>query len=137
MSQTKRYPAVVVLCTNATGGMEFHSCSPEVTQEEFDRGEHYAKAKENASFNGFVEPMIAFDVTEPAAKQLPAMSAFLDVQPDFGITEGELATFISHRIEDGDIKLEDVPVRMARYGLMNPVRFAEEMQERMTEYPRW
>jgi len=66
------YPKVVVLCINSEGAPEFHSCSPECTQKQVDEGQHYDLAKENASFNGFVEPMIAFDATDPAAKDLSA-----------------------------------------------------------------
>ena len=47
------------------------------------------------------------------------------------LDEEEVATFLSQRIEDGIIALEDLPVLMARYGLMNPSDFVAEMQERM------
>jgi len=64
------YPKVVVLCINSEGASEFHTVSPGVTQQEMDDGLHYEKAKENAAYNGFEEPMMAFDSTDPAAKQL-------------------------------------------------------------------
>ena len=70
MSNTILYPKVIVLCTNAEGAPEFHSCTPEVTQEQYDNGEHYDLAKENAEDNGYEEPMVAFDENDPAAKQL-------------------------------------------------------------------
>jgi hypothetical protein len=35
------------------------------------------------------------------------------------------------RIETGDLALEDIPVRLARYGLMEPNAFVDEMRERM------
>ena len=35
------------------------------------------------------------------------------------------------RIENGDLTLEDLPVRLARYGLMEPNTFVDEMRERM------
>ncbi len=73
---TTIYPKVVVLATNAEGSPEFHSCSPEVTREQFDAGEHYTLAKENAKFNGYEDPMIAFDVTDSAAKQLARLAAW-------------------------------------------------------------
>lgn len=64
------YPKVIILCRNAEGAPEFHACSPEVTQEQIDDGDHYDLAKENAAFNGYSEPMLAFDATDPAAKGL-------------------------------------------------------------------
>jgi len=35
------------------------------------------------------------------------------------------------RIESGDLAVEDIPLRLARYGLMDPVAFQNEMQERI------
>lgn len=64
------YPKVVVLCTNSAGAPEFHTCSPEVTHQQMLDGVHYELAKENAGFNGFEPPMIAFDALDPAARQL-------------------------------------------------------------------
>ncbi len=71
------YPKLVVLCTNSEGAPEFHTCSPQVTQEQIDTGEHYTLAKENAEYNGYIGPMIAFDKTDPAAKQLGEILAWL------------------------------------------------------------
>ena len=34
--------------------------SPEMTQDQFDKGEHYELSKENAKDNGYIEPMITF-----------------------------------------------------------------------------
>ena len=68
-SNTK-HVKVVVLCTNAAGEPEFHTCTPEVTQEQYDTGDHYDLAKENAADNGFEEPMVAFDQNDGAARQL-------------------------------------------------------------------
>lgn len=45
--------------------------------------------------------------------------------------EDEATRFLSQRIEEGDIDLEDIPLRMARYGLMDPESFSAEMAERM------
>lgn len=67
---THLYPKVVVLCTNSEGAPEFHTCTPQVTQEQIDDGEHYELAKQNAEDNGYSDPMIAFDATDPAARQL-------------------------------------------------------------------
>lgn len=38
---------------------------------------------------------------------------------------------IAIRLENGTFLLEDVPSRLARYGLMDPVAFVVEMRERM------
>ncbi|MDX9718921.1 MAG: hypothetical protein RBT67_16260, partial [Thauera sp.] len=45
--------------------------------------------------------------------------------------EAEIAAFMQQRIEDGNLGAEDIPVRLARYGLMAPEAFADEMRERM------
>jgi hypothetical protein len=71
------YPKVVVLCTNSEGAPEFHSCAPEVTEEQLEAGEHYTLARENAEFNGYREPMIAFDANDPAAKQLESLADYV------------------------------------------------------------
>lgn len=68
---------VIVLCQNSEGAPEFHSCDPAVTEEQRAAGEHYDLAKENAGFNGYSEPMIAFDATDPAAKQLAMLTTWL------------------------------------------------------------
>ena len=47
------------------------------------------------------------------------------------LSEDELAVFMLSRIETGDLALEDIPTRLARYGLMAPDAFIEEMRERM------
>lgn len=75
------YPKVIVLCTNANGAAEFHSCAPEVTADQLRAGEHYALAKENAGANGFIEPMIAFDAEDPAAKQLESLAGYVRRAP--------------------------------------------------------
>jgi hypothetical protein len=68
------YPKVIVLCTNSEG-------APEVTPEQLRQGEHYVLAKENAEFNGFTEPMIAFDAEDPAAKQLESLAGYVRRTP--------------------------------------------------------
>lgn len=49
------------------------------------------------------------------------------------LDEDQLAAFMLQRIENGDLGLEDIPVRLARYGLMEPEDFVAEMQERMEQ----
>ncbi len=52
------------------------------------------------------------------------------IQPE-PLSEDALANFMLQRIENGDLALEDIPVRLARYGLMEPGAFVDEMRERM------
>lgn len=47
------------------------------------------------------------------------------------ITEDELTTFMANRIDEQDLLPEDIPRRLARYGLMEPETFINEMRERM------
>ena len=68
------YPKVIVLCRNAEGEPEFHSCTPEVTHQEMIDGVHYDKAIENAQDNGYEGPFQAFDMTDRAAKQLRGLA---------------------------------------------------------------
>lgn len=44
--------------------------SPEVTHQEMVEGKHCDLANDNAEYNRFEGPMIAFDATDSAAKQL-------------------------------------------------------------------
>lgn len=64
------YVKVAVVCVNANGEPDIHTCSPEVTEEQIDNGHHYDLAKQNAVFNGYREPMIAFDLKDDAAQKL-------------------------------------------------------------------
>ena len=45
--------------------------------------------------------------------------------------EAEIAAFMQQRIGDGNLCAEDIPLRLARYGLMAPEDFIDEMRERM------
>lgn len=44
--------------------------------------------------------------------------------------EEELAQFMAERIDNGSLELTDIPNRLARYGLMDPHAFINEMRER-------
>ena len=46
-------------------------------------------------------------------------------------SEIDIADLMLARIESGDLAVEDIPLRLARYGLMDPVAFQNEMQERI------
>jgi hypothetical protein len=45
--------------------------------------------------------------------------------------EEEIARYMQQRIDNGDLDIEDIPILMARYGLMYPCEFVGEMRERM------
>ncbi len=47
------------------------------------------------------------------------------------LSEEDLAKFMARRITNNQIACEDIPVRLARYGLMDPLDFIAEMRERM------
>lgn len=47
------------------------------------------------------------------------------------LSEEDLADFMLRRIENGQIGVEDIPLRLARYGIMEPSDFISEMRERM------
>ena len=67
---------VIVLCHNASGEPEFHSCTIDVSEDQYDNGEHYDLAKENAVYNGFM-PLHAFDAQDRAASQLADLSVWI------------------------------------------------------------
>jgi len=54
---------VAVLCTNSEGQPEFYASTLNVTPEDVASGKHFELAKEDATLNGYDEPMIAFDDT--------------------------------------------------------------------------
>lgn len=77
---------------------------------------------ERALGNGLLTGDTAAEVEEYA----------IDVSlPREPLSEDEIADFLRQRIEDGNLAAEDIPVRLARYGLMAPDAFAAEMRERM------
>lgn len=54
----------------------------------------------------------------------------IDEVPDTPAEEA-IEEAIAIRLENGTFALEDVPSRLTRYGLMDPVAFVNEMRERM------
>ena len=58
-----------------------------------------------------------------------SMDAVIPPEP---LSEEQLSAFMLKRIENGQIHLGDIPVRLARYGLMERNAFMDEMRERMT-----
>ena len=47
------------------------------------------------------------------------------------LSEEDLSNFMLKQIENGQLELGDIPVRLARFGLMEPGAFVSEMRERM------
>lgn len=73
-------------------------------------------------------------LTGETAAAVDTWSINVSVAPsaaDRDAQEAQIAAFMQQRIEDGSLGAEDVPVRLARYGLMAPEAFADEMRERM------
>lgn len=52
-------------------------------------------------------------------------------QDDASPSEEDLVEFMLQRIEGGALPLKDIPLRLVRYGLMEPSDFVAEMRERM------
>lgn len=67
---------VVVLCFSRIGPT-FFTCEVRCTDEEVFQGDHYDKAKTQAEAQGYEEPMLAFDATDPAASQVDQVQAWL------------------------------------------------------------
>lgn len=74
----KTYPKMIVLAVNAAGEPEFFRCQPEVSCGDLIDGSHYDAAKRLAAEAGFSKPMIAFDMNDAAAKQLPGAVSFFE-----------------------------------------------------------
>lgn len=69
-------------------------------------------------------------LTGASGAEVEQHSMEVAIQPE-ELTEDELADFMRERIENDDLALEDIPVRLARYGLMERHAFVSEMRERM------
>lgn len=69
-------------------------------------------------------------LTGETAAEIEKYSMETATQPE-ALSEDELAEFMLERIESGSLALEDIPMRLARYGLMEPSAFIDEMRERM------
>lgn len=100
---------MIVLSRNASGGPCFHTCEVEATPEEYENGDHYGKAIENAEFNGYESPFEVFDENDEAAKQMFDIAKWLGADPLKGI-RNELAAVIDMArsdIDDIESGLED------------------------------
>lgn len=69
-------------------------------------------------------------LTGESDAEVESHSVEVTIAPE-ALSEDELASFMLQRIENSDIQLEDIPNRLARYGLMDPMKFVDEMRERM------
>lgn len=69
-------------------------------------------------------------LTSDTMAEVEKHSISASVTPEL-LTEDELADYMLERIENSGLSLEDIPSRLARYGLMDPIAFSEEMRERM------
>lgn len=77
------YPRCVVVCRNKDGRTELHTCAPEVTPSELTEGLHYKLAMEIAQGHA-LDPVIAFDATDPAAKGMGDAALWLHACPPCG-----------------------------------------------------
>lgn len=69
-------------------------------------------------------------LTGESDAEVESHSVEVTIAPE-ALSEDELASFMLQSIENSDIHLEDIPNRLARYGLMDPMKFVDEMRERM------
>lgn len=76
--------------------------------------------------NGIAEIERRYDVKVPQDYLAETTS-----NDDKAPSEEQIAALILARIESGDLSLKDIAVRLARYGLMDPAEFIDEMRERM------
>ncbi|MFA7219056.1 MAG: hypothetical protein WC119_00830 [Synergistaceae bacterium] len=53
-----------VACVNANGEPDFHFVTVKCTQEQYDNGDHYDAAKQDAEKEGY-EPFLAYDENDP------------------------------------------------------------------------
>lgn len=68
---------VVVLASTADGGPGFHACEIEASPVDLEYGKHLDVAQSLAAEAGYTEPMLAFDIGDPAAEQFGAVMAWL------------------------------------------------------------
>jgi tRNA-dihydrouridine synthase len=68
---------VAVLARNAEGAPAFFWTKVTVTDEEWNNGAAYDRAKALAAAKGYAEPMLAFELNDPAAHQLRNLADFM------------------------------------------------------------
>jgi len=71
-----------------------------------------------------------FDRAQTAWETIKARSRTAEAD---SISEERIVRFIHDAIENGNMDAEDLPAKIARYGLMDPADFADEMRERIAD----
>ncbi|GIK74394.1 MAG: hypothetical protein BroJett021_33820 [Chloroflexota bacterium] len=85
-----------VLAENSYGAPEIYTCTVVVSRREFDAGEHYDMAKEDARKHGYNEPMMAFCESDPAARLLVKDAKFFHGEAtQLPVSPGDLADRLS------------------------------------------
>lgn len=69
-------------------------------------------------------------LTGDTAAEVDGYEIDVSVAPD-PLAEAEITWFMHERIRQGGLAMDDIPARLARYGLMEPGAFVAEMRERM------
>lgn len=107
---SKKNCNVVVMCRNAEGAPDFHTCGCAVTQEEYDEGMHYDMAMKNATDNGFENVCMAFDASDSAAQQMRQIAQFICPSDDIAVPRHILAALLDmakEHVEDIESGIED------------------------------
>lgn len=73
-------------------------------------------------------PFTPEDAEELAVARGMPTPTFINPPPP--LTEEAIVAYFRQRIADGNLDAEDIPVRLARYGMMDPIDFDAEMRER-------
>lgn len=70
-------------------------------------------------------------LTGSTEAEVVSYSIATQIAPANAPTEEQIASFMQERMMSGDLTLAEIPTRLARYGVMDPVDFAAEMEERI------
>lgn len=68
---------VAVLATDSNGAPSFFMTTIDCTHDQYDQGGHLEMAKEEAECAGYEAPMIAFDKSDAAGRELEALAVFM------------------------------------------------------------
>lgn len=109
LCSSEDYPDLVTPTAKGTAQMMFRSYRP-------------LQIEDMASDNSTSQPGAA-----PASDLTPE-----EQEADENLAlEEKITAFMADRIENGQLDLEDIPLRLARYGLQHRQSFIDEMNERM------
>ena len=70
---------VVVACRNAAGEPDFAPVRVQISEEDFDLGDHYDRAIEIAESNGYEGPFVCFDEVEAPEWLLSQFDCWEDI----------------------------------------------------------